>query len=327
MKFISIVVPVYNEADNLRHFSSAIHQAMAPLPYQYQLLFINDGSTDNSLSLLQQLQAKDEHIHYISLSRNFGHQAALTCGLDQADGDAIITMDGDMQHPPALLPRLLHEWEHGADIVQTIRESTEGVSVFKRLTSRFYYRLLNVLSDVPIQPGGSDFRLMDRRAVEALKHYREQARFIRGIVGSLGFRQVKINFTAPPRFAGTSKFSLHKMITFALNGILANSIIPLRLSFYGGCLSACISLLLLAHVFVAYWLDDAVPGWATIMVCLSFFGGIQLMMLGIVGEYIGRIFAEVKGRPLYLIGQDSRIQHANTNQGGIMHEADHPECR
>lgn len=308
MKFISIVVPVYNEADNLLHFSSAIHQVMAQLPYQYQLLFINDGSTDNSLDLLQQLQEQNDHIHYISLSRNFGHQAALTCGLDQADGDAIITMDGDMQHPPALLPRLLHEWEQGADIVQTIREATEGVSAFKRLTSRSYYRLLNILSDVPIQPGGSDFRLMDRRAVKALKKYREQARFIRGIVGSLGFRQVQIRFTAPPRFAGTSKFSLHKMISFALNGILANSIIPLRLSFYGGCLSAFISLLLLTHVFVSYCLDETVPGWATIVVCLSFFGGIQLMMLGIVGEYIGRIFAEVKDRPLYLIGRDSRLE-------------------
>lgn len=316
MKFISIVVPVYNEADNLRHFSSAVRQVMAALPYQYQLLFINDGSTDTSLNILQQLQDEDEHIHYISLSRNFGHQAALTCGLDQADGDAIITMDGDMQHPPALLPRLLSEWEQGAEIVQTIRLDTEGASFFKRTTSRLYYRLLNTLSDVPIQPGGSDFRLMNREAVNALKQYREQARFIRGIVGALGFYQVQVSFTAPPRYAGTSKFSLHKMITFALNGILANSIIPLRLSFYCGCLSAFISLLLLTHVFVAYSLDEAVPGWATIMVCLSFFGGIQLMMLGIAGEYIGRIFAEVKGRPLYLIGQDSRIKTTAMHQRG-----------
>lgn len=316
MKFISIVVPVYNEADNLRHFSSAVRQVMAALPYQYQLLFINDGSTDTSLNILQQLQDEDEHIHYISLSRNFGHQAALTCGLDQADGDAIITMDGDMQHPPALLPRLLSEWEQGAEIVQTIRLDTEGASFFKRTTSRLYYRLLNTLSDVPIQPGGSDFRLMNREAVNALKQYREQARFIRGIVGTLGFHQVQVSFTAPPRYAGTSKFSLHKMITFALNGILANSIIPLRLSFYCGCLSAFISLLLLTHVFVAYSLDEAVPGWATIMVCLSFFGGIQLMMLGIAGEYIGRIFAEVKGRPLYLIGQDSRIKPTAMHQRG-----------
>lgn len=316
MKFISIVVPVYNEADNLRHFSAAVRQVMAALPYQYQLLFINDGSTDTSLTLLRQLHDEDEHIHYISLSRNFGHQAALTCGLDQADGDAIITMDGDMQHPPALLPRLLSEWEQGAEIVQTIRLDTEGASFFKRTTSRLYYRLLNTLSDVPIQPGGSDFRLMNREAVNALKQYREQARFIRGIVGALGFHQVQVSFTAPPRYAGTSKFSLHKMITFALNGILANSIIPLRLSFYCGCLSAFISLLLLTHVFVAYSLDEAVPGWATIMVCLSFFGGIQLMMLGIAGEYIGRIFAEVKGRPLYLIGQDSRIKTTAMHQRG-----------
>ena len=317
MKSISIVVPVYNEADNLLHFAAAIHQVMAPLPYQYQLLFINDGSTDSSLPILQQLQEQDEHIHYLSLSRNFGHQAALTCGLDHAEGDAVITMDGDMQHPPALLPRLLSKWEQGAEIVQTIRLDTEGISFFKRTTSRLYYRLLNALSDVPIQSGGSDFRLMNRRTVNGLNQYREQARFIRGLVGALGFRQVQVKFTAPRRYAGTSKFSLHKMIRFALNGILANSIIPLRLSFYGGCLSACVSLLLLIHVFISYSLDDAVPGWATIMVCLSFFGGIQLMMLGIVGEYVGRIFAEAKGRPLYLIDQDSRIQTSITHQRGF----------
>ena len=304
MKFISIVVPVYNEADNLLHFSSAIHQVMAQLPYQYQLLFINDGSTDNSLDLLQQLQEQNDHIHYISLSRNFGHQAALTCGLDQADGDAIITMDGDMQHPPELIPVLLEKWEAGYEVVQTIRQTTEGVSALKKLTSYYYYKLLNMLSSVHIQEGGSDFRLMDRMVVLAFRRYREHARFIRGMVGAMGYRQIQLEFVAPKRFAGVSKFSPRKMMNFALDGILAYSTLPLRFGLYGGLLCGLLSMALFIHVlFTKYIANDAVPGWATITGCVLFFGGVQLAILGIIGEYIGRIFEEVKNRPLYLIAK------------------------
>ena len=303
-KRVTIVVPVYNEAENIPHLTAAIDDAMAPLLYDYEILFIDDGSKEESREVLRATAAKDAHVRTLFLSRNYGHQAALTCGLDNAEGDAVITMDGDMQHPPALLPKLLSLWEQGYDVVQTIRRTTEGVSAFKRLTSKYYYKALNLISDVPVQPGGSDFRLMDREAVLALRKYREHDRFLRGLVGAMGFRQVQVPFVAPERYAGTSKFSLKKMARFALNGILGNSIVPLRISFYIGLLSLLLSVALFGHVLFEELEGDTVPGWSTIVIVMAFFGGTQLMVLGILGEYIGHIFREVKGRPLYLVEHD-----------------------
>ncbi len=304
MKLVSIVVPVFNEEANIRHFYGAVCQAMAPLAYDFELVFVDDGSRDASRAILDELAAADERVQPIFLARNFGHQLALTCGLDYAEGDAVITMDGDMQHPPELIPELLAQWEQGYEVVQTIRVTTEGVSILKRTTSALYYKLLNMISSVPVQPGGSDFRLMDRVVVRAFRRYREHARFIRGMVGAMGFRQKKIEFVAPPRFAGVSKFSPRKMMNFAVDGILAFSTLPLRAGLYAGVLSAAISFLLLLHVlYVKFVENDAVPGWATITACILFFGGVQLFILGIMGEYIGRIFEETKGRPLYLIAR------------------------
>ena len=309
-KQITIVVPVYNEAENIPHFTQAVAEAMAPLPYTYTLLFVDDGSREVSRRVLRETVEDNPHVRAIYLSRNYGHQAALTCGIDNADGDAVITMDGDMQHPPALIPRLLALWEQGYDIVQTIRETTEGVSAFKRLSSKYYYKALNLISEVPIQPGGSDFRLMDREAVLALRQYREHDRFIRGIVGALGFRQVQVPFVAPERYAGTSKFSLKKMAKFALNGILGNSIVPLRISFYIGLLSLLFSVALFGHVIFEEFEGDTVPGWSTLVILAAFFGGTQLMVLGILGEYIGHIFREVKGRPLYLTQKERPLDES-----------------
>ena len=313
MKRISIVVPVYNEEENIEHFAQSVAEVMESLPYAYEILFIDDGSRDRSREVLRELGARDAHVQSIFLARNSGHQIALTCGTDHADGDAVVTMDGDMQHPPELLPVLLSKWEEGFEIVQTVRLTTEGASLFKRLTSKYYYRLLNALSDVEIQEGGSDFRLMDRKAVLALRRYREHARFIRGIVGSMGFRKTTVEFVAHERFAGYSKFSLHKMISFALDGILAYSVQPLRIAFYAGLLSALLAVLLFLHVLFETLSGATVPGWSTIVVCSLFFGGMQMMLLGICGEYIARILQEVKNRPLYLIAQDNRRR--NGQQG------------
>ena len=313
MKRISIVVPVYNEEENIEHFAQSVAEVMESLPYAYEILFIDDGSRDRSREILRELGARDAHVQSIFLARNSGHQIALTCGTDHADGDAVVTMDGDMQHPPELLPVLLSKWEEGFEIVQTVRLTTEGASLFKRLTSKYYYRLLNALSDVEIQEGGSDFRLMDRKAVFALRRYREHARFIRGIVGSMGFRKTTVEFVAHERFAGYSKFSLHKMISFALDGILAYSVQPLRIAFYAGLLSALLAVLLFLHVLFETLSGATVPGWSTIVVCSLFFGGMQMMLLGICGEYIARILQEVKNRPLYLIAQDNRRR--NGQQG------------
>ena len=304
MKLVSIVVPVYNEEENIRHFYGAVCENMAGLDYDFELIFVDDGSKDRSRAILRELEKEDSRVQPIFLARNFGHQLALTCGLDHADGDAVVTMDGDMQHPPELIPVLLEKWEAGYEVVQTIRQTTEGVSALKKLTSYYYYKLLNMLSSVHIQEGGSDFRLMDRMVVLAFRRYREHARFIRGMVGAMGYRQIQLEFVAPKRFAGVSKFSPRKMMNFALDGILAYSTLPLRFGLYGGMLCGLLSMALFIHVlFTKYIANDAVPGWATITGCVLFFGGVQLAILGIIGEYIGRIFEEVKNRPLYLIAK------------------------
>lgn len=315
MKRVSIVVPVYNEEDNIAHFVQSVEKVMETLPYAYEILFIDDGSRDRSREILREMGERDPHVQSIFLARNAGHQVALTCGTDHADGDAVITMDGDMQHPPELLPVLLAKWEAGYEIVQTVRLTTEGASIFKRLTSKYYYRLLNAMTDVEIQEGGSDFRLMDRKAVLALRRYHEHARFIRGIVGAMGFRKTTVEFVAPERFAGQSKFSLHKMISFALDGILAYSVQPLRAAFYVGICSALLAVLLFLHVLYETLRGETVAGWSTIVVCSLFFGGMQMMMLGVCGEYIARILQEVKNRPLYLIASDNRCMGEQREEG------------
>lgn len=304
MKKISIVVPVYNEQDNLKEFHKRITAIMKDTDYDYNLVFVDDGSKDSSAFILKQLVEKDEHVEAYLLSRNYGHQMALTCGLDNADGDAVITMDGDLQHPPELLPELIRLWEEGSEIVMTKRLATEDAGFLKNITSLCYYKLINIMSKVEITPGGSDFRLMDKKAVEAFRLYRERARFIRGMVSTLGFNVSVVEFVAPPRFAGHSKFNLHKMLHFALDGITAFSNLPLRWAFYLGLFFGLCSLLLLGHVFyVKFISDDAVPGWATTTVSILFLGGIQLVGIGILGEYIGRIFEEIKHRPLYLVSK------------------------
>ncbi len=304
MKKISIVVPVYNEQDNLKEFHKRITAIMNDTGYDYNLVFVDDGSKDSSAFILKQLVEEDEHVEAYLLSRNYGHQMALTCGLDNADGDAVITMDGDLQHPPELLPELIRLWEEGSEIVMTKRLATEDAGFLKNITSSCYYKLINIMSKVEITPGGSDFRLMDKKAVEAFRLYRERARFIRGMVSTLGFNVSVVEFVAPPRFAGHSKFNLHKMLHFALDGITAFSNLPLRWAFYLGLFFGLCSLLLLGHVFyVKFISDDAVPGWATTTVSILFLGGIQLVGIGILGEYIGRIFEEIKHRPLYLVSK------------------------
>lgn len=304
MKKISIVVPVYNEQDNLKEFHKRITAIMKDTGYDYNLVFVDDGSKDSSAFILKQLVEEDNRVEAYLLSRNYGHQMALTCGLDNADGDAVITMDGDLQHPPELLPELIRLWEEGSEIVMTKRLATEDAGFLKNITSSCYYKLINIMSKVEITPGGSDFRLMDKKAVEAFRLYRERARFIRGMVSTLGFNVSVVEFVAPPRFAGHSKFNLHKMLHFALDGITAFSNLPLRWAFYLGLFFGLCSLLLLGHVFyVKFISDDAVPGWATTTVSILFLGGIQLVGIGILGEYIGRIFEEIKHRPLYLVSK------------------------
>ena len=277
---------------------------MSKEPYEYSIVFVNDGSSDGSAVILNELAKEDAHVEAYLLSRNYGHQMALTCGLDNAEGEAVITMDGDLQHPPEIVPQLLRLWEDGNEIVITKRMATEDAGFFKNLTSAAYYKLINTMSKIEITPGGSDFRLMDRIAVDAFKEYRERARFIRGLISTLGFKVATVEFVAPPRFAGHSKYNLRKMLHFALDGITAFSNLPLRWAFYIGLVFGIFSIGLLGHVlYVKFISNDAVPGWATTVASVLLLGGIQLVGIGILGEYIGRIFEEVKHRPLYLVSR------------------------
>lgn len=299
---LSIVVPVYNEEANIKKFYGSVKEVLNTLPYEQEIIFVDDGSSDNSAIMLGHIAEEDSAVKVLLLARNFGHQLALTCGLDHAKGDAVITMDGDMQHPPELIPQLVKLWEEGNDVVRTIRDSTEDASWMKAFTSKYYYKLMNKMANVPIVEGGSDFRLMNRKALDTLLKFREHGRFLRGIVGDIGYKQAEIHFVAPPRFAGTSKFSVRKMLHFALDGIAAFSNLPLRAAFYIGLLSGILSIIMILHIlFVHFFTNSAVSGWATLGVSIFFLGGVQLVCIGIIGEYVGRVFEEVKHRPLYWI--------------------------
>lgn len=304
---ISIVVPVFNEEENLVAFYSELCKVMEAQPHPFELLFVDDGSRDATPLIIDRLAQRDGRVRGLILARNFGHQVALSCGLDHADGEAVITMDGDLQHPPALLPQLIGKWQEGYEVVQTIRVSTEGVSGMKTLTSAAFYRLMNTVSKVRVREGGSDFRLLDRKVVLTFRRFHERARFIRGMIGAIGYRQATLEFVAPPRHAGKSKFSFGKMLHFALDGITAYSKTPLRLAFYTGLLFGAVSFILALHVlYIKYFTSEAVPGWATLAASISLLGGLQLTGLGIIGEYVGRIFEEVKHRPLYWLRQEVR---------------------
>lgn len=302
---ISIVTPVYNEEDNVVFFHEEITKVMKTTGMDYELIYVNDGSRDRTDELIRELAEKDSHVRAITFARNFGHQTAITCGMDFARGDAVITMDGDMQHPPELIPLLLEKWKDGYDIVQTIRTSTEDSGFIKKITSAGYYKVINSISKTPVTPGGSDFRLMNRKSLDVFLRFREHARFIRGIVGGLGFKQTTIKFEAPARHAGVSKFSMNKMLHFAMDGILTNSTTPLRAAFYAGAVSGFIGILLILHVLYSYLVGNTVPGWATMTILIAFFGSANLVGLGIIGEYIGRIYEETKERPLYWISGDT----------------------
>lgn len=307
---LSVVVPVYNEEANIEKFYTTVKSVLNTLSYEQELIFVDDGSSDSSAVILERLSANDTSVKVLLLARNFGHQLALTCGLDYASGDAVITMDGDLQHPPELIPQLVALWEQGYDVVRTIRDSTEDASWAKSFTSKYYYKLMNKMANVPIVEGGSDFRLMNRRALETLRQFREHGRFLRGIVGDLGYRQAEIHFVAPPRFAGKSKFSVRKMMHFALDGIAAFSNVPLRAAFYIGLFCGLLSLVMILHIlFIHFFTNSAVSGWATLGVAIFFLGGVQLVGLGIIGEYVGRVFEEVKHRPLYWIKGSYNCDH------------------
>jgi dolichol-phosphate mannosyltransferase len=302
---VSVVVPAFNEAANVAPLSDRLAQVLRPLG-DYEIWFIDDGSTDGTLEALRRLRQVNPRIGYVSFSRNFGHQSALRAGLDAATGDCVITLDADGQHPPETIPDMMRLWKDGADIVTAVRSDYSSNGPLKRLTSRFFYRLMNSLADVRLETGAADFRLLDRCAVDAIRAMPESNMFIRGMIGWIGFRHEKLPYRENARMAGETKYSLGRMISLAIQGITSFSIRPLRLA---TLLGSGLALLSMAYGVYALWAHLAagrtVPGWTSIIASVLFCSGVQMLLLGILGEYIGRLYIESKRRPPYVVREKS----------------------
>ncbi|GAA5101570.1 glycosyltransferase family 2 protein [Wohlfahrtiimonas larvae] len=304
MKLITLCFPIYNEEDNITRLYTEILTIIAPLQesYQFKLLFINDGSTDSSLEIIHTLQSSDNRVQYIDFSRNFGKDIALTAAFDHAEGDAIIIMDADLQHPPELIPQMIAEWEQGYHDVYGQRIARQQESFVRIYTSRIYYKVLNKISKHTVLQGSGDFRLLDRVCITALQKMTETQRYTTGMFTWIGYRKKAIPYTAQPRFAGTSKWRWPNLFSLAFNGILSYSIIPLRIASAIGIFTALLSLLYMIYIIcTTLFFGNPIPGYPTIICLILFIGGIQLLAIGIVGEYIDKIHIEVKKRPNYLI--------------------------
>jgi dolichol-phosphate mannosyltransferase len=301
-KKIAIVIPSFNEEGNIEIMVQSLHKVLGSLSYSYEILFVDDGSSDKSLLVLQELAITDKKLFFVELSRNFGHQNALKAGVDLVQADAVITMDGDMQHPPELLSQIIQKWEEGYDIVYTRREEDKKLSYFKKKTSKKFYNVINHLSEIKFEPGTADFRLMDQRVVEAFRNFNENELFIRGLISWLGFKQFAIDYCPAERFSGSSKYTLKKMISFAIQGITSFSIRPLYAAIYLGIGSSFFAFLFYAwYVLHSLYYGHVISGWASVISTVVFFGGLNLIVLGIIGMYIGKLFIQSKNRPNYLI--------------------------
>ena len=302
---LAIVAPFYNEEAGIGVFYESLNSALSSLGrITCHLIFVDDGSTDETLSKLNSLASQDERITVISLSRNFGHQIALTAGLEHSQADAVIMLDSDLQHPPALIPKMVHLFEANYDIVSAVRGTTVGASLFKRASSVVFYKLLNVLSDTTITPGAADFCLLSYKAHQALLRMPERHRFLRGMIGWIGFNRTFVYYDAERRIAGSSKYDIHRMFGLARDAVLSFSATPARLATRLGVTSIFLSGAYLTYVLVRYFFwHDLERGWGSLISVLLLFGGVQLAIIGIIGEYIAQVYEEVKGRPLYIMKQ------------------------
>ena len=312
MPVLSIVVPLYNEEGNVAPLLERIVAIVARLEGapSYEIILVNDGSADRTLERIRDELARREHIVMVNLSRNFGHQLAASAGMDIAQGDAVILMDGDLQDPPELVADFMAKWREGYDVVYAVRRTRKGESPFKLFTAQLFYRVIKRLTKVSIPVDAGDFRLMSRRVVEALKRSPERHRFLRGMVSWVGYNQIGIEYDRDERHSGITKYPLPKMLRFAIDGITSFSDVPLRFASYLGFISSAVAfvyaLIVIAYKLFSLHPPGYTPGWASTIVAVLFLGGVQLISLGILGEYIGRIYDEVKGRPLYLISDVER---------------------
>lgn len=287
---ISVVIPAYNEAGNIKLIAEKVTTQLKTIG-DYEIIFVDDGSTDSTLEEIKEVIKAENNVKYISLSRNFGHQKALKAGLD-----------ADLQHPPELINKLIDKWKEGFDIVYTIRKDLPNTDLNKKTTSKLFYKVVNKISDLDIPLGAADFRLLDRKVVNEMRKFKENYLFIRGIVSWLGFNQIGIEYNVQTRHFGKTKYTARKMISFALQGITSFSILPLRISIMFGLIVSFFSFLYTIYALIAkFILNTAIPGWTSILISVLFLGGIQLIFLGVIGEYLGKMFIETKNRPNYVI--------------------------
>ncbi len=300
---LSVVAPCYNEEAGLPEFVRRVEGVLQAIGDDYEIVLINDGSRDATLAVALRLAQENPRLRVLNFLRNFGHQAAVTAGIDAARGDAVVLIDSDLQDPPEVIADMVAKWREGVDVVYGQRRSRAGESGFKLWTAKLFYRVLSAMTDRAIPLDTGDFRLMDRRVAEVLRQMRERHRFIRGMVSWVGGRQEAVLYDRAPRFAGDTKYPLRKMISFALDAITSFSVLPLRLLTYSALAVLGLTLLMAVVVFVAKLVNPTyfIPGYASIMLTIMFFGGINLFAFGILGEYLGRMYESVKGRPLYIV--------------------------
>ena len=313
---ISVIVPCYNEELVLEATYQRLSTVLAAVPEtRYELIFVNDGSRDATHEILAQLQLQDSHVRVLRLSRNFGHQVAVTAGLEQATGDAVVIIDADLQDPPELIPELVARWQEGNHVVYGIRTDRDGESKFKLWTAKVFYRLINRLSDTKMPLDAGDFRLLDRKVVDVLSAMPERARYLRGMVSWAGYRQVSVPYERAARHAGETKYPLRKMIRFAMDGITSFSLVPLKIAIWTGFIAIWIAVLgIVVAILDRLFEKGLTRGWASLFVAILFMGGIQLVSLGIIGEYLGRIYTEVKRRPLYAVQERLGFGNAETSE-------------
>lgn len=309
-KFISVIVPLYNEELVINEMYTRLTRVLMENSLDYEILLVNDGSTDRTLKMARDICDKDRRVRLISFSRNFGHQIAITAGFDKASGDVVVTIDADLQDPPEVIVHMIEKWREGYQVVYGVRKKREGESYFKLFTAAMFYRIHRKMThaNMPIDTG--DFRLMDRNVVEQLRKMRERGRFVRGMVNWVGFRQCKIEYVREERFAGETKYPFKKMLILALDGIFSFSQIPLKLSSALGFLCSGLSFVMILYgLIIKYFFPErAISGWASLFIACLFLGGVQLICLGILGEYLGRIYEETKGRPLYIIDDEINFE-------------------
>lgn len=310
---LSLVIPTFNEEGNVQRLYSEILVVLKQLQISnYEVIFIDDGSSDQSLQRIEEIRAQDTNVHYLQFSRNFGHQHALKAGLDHARGAAVISLDADLQHPPALIADMVQLWHQGAEVVYTRRKDKQNVGLFKKLSAKAFYWLANRLSEVPIEEGTADFRLLDRKVVDAIKTFKESHLFLRGLIPTLGFKQVALDYEPAARFSGQSKYSLAKMFHFAINGITSSSAKPLYFSIYLGLFFAFLAFVYGCYaIYIAVFTNAAITGWTSLIASVLFIGGIQMILIGIVGIYLGKLFVQSKQRPTYIIKSDTLTSTAS----------------